>query len=104
MQFAYAQAQPAAARACANCHGARGEGGSTGAPPLAGQSREYLLVQLEAYADGRRQHSVMTAVARALQPAEREALAVYFATFKALLPPPQVGFRKSEVAVHKEKL
>ena len=49
---AEAAAQPAAARECANCHGSSGEGGLTGAPPLAGLPQTYLVQQLAAYADG----------------------------------------------------
>jgi cytochrome c553 len=91
MQVAYAQEPPAGVRACAACHGARGEGGTTGAPPLAGQSQAYLAQQLAAYADGRRQHSVMTPIARALAPEEREALAAYYAGLPLPTPPPQIG-------------
>lgn len=40
---------------CASCHGALGQGlESMGAPPLAGQSDWYLLVQLQHFANGRR--------------------------------------------------
>ena len=91
MQVAYAQAEPASVRACAACHGARGEGGTTGAPRLAGHSQAYLAQQLAAYADGRRQHSVMTPIARALPPEEREALAAYYARLPLPTPPPQIG-------------
>jgi cytochrome c553 len=90
-QVAYAQVEPARVRACAACHGARGEGGTTGAPRLAGQSQAYLAQQLSAYADGRRQHSVMNAIARDLRPEEIQALAAYYAGLPAPTPPPQIG-------------
>ena len=86
-----AAAQPAGAQACANCHGASGEGGLTGAPRLAGLPREYLALQLEGYASGARRHPVMTPIAQALTPAEREALAAYFAGLPAPRPAPQLG-------------
>lgn len=86
-----AHAQPASAQSCTGCHGAHGEGGSTGAPRLAGQPHAYLARQLEAYADGRREHSVMTPIAKGLQPQDRDALAAYYAGLKAPANPPQVG-------------
>jgi len=86
-----AASQPAGVENCARCHGARGEGGLTGAPPLAGLPMDYLARQLAAYADGRRQHSVMTPIARGLSPEEREALAAYYARLPAPTPPPQIG-------------
>jgi cytochrome c553 len=84
-------AQPAQAQACANCHGTRGEGGLTGAPLLAGRPQADLARQLAAYADGTREHSVMTPIAKRLTPQEREALAAYYAGLRAPPPPPQVG-------------
>jgi cytochrome c553 len=86
-----AHAQPASAQACTGCHGAHGEGGSTGAPRLAGQPHAYLARQLEAYADGRRVHSVMTPIAKGLQPQDRDALAAYYAGLQAPSKPPQLG-------------
>jgi cytochrome c553 len=78
-------------QACGNCHGAQGEGGSTGAPALAGQSKEYLLVQLEAYASGRRQHAVMTPIAKGLSPVERDAFATHYSRLQPRARPPQLG-------------
>ena len=92
-----AAAQPAGARACASCHGARGEGGLTGAPQLAGLPQAYLARQLAAYADGARQHSVMTPIAKGLTLQEREALAAYYAGLRAPPTPPQVGERPVEI-------
>jgi cytochrome c553 len=88
---AEAAAQPADVPACANCHGARGEGGLTGAPPLAGLPQAYLARQLAAYADGEREHPVMTPIAKRLTPHERAALAAYYAGLRAPPTPPQVG-------------
>jgi cytochrome c553 len=92
-----AAAQPAGARACASCHGARGEGGLTGAPPLAGLPQAYLASQLAAYARGERQHPVMTPIAARLTPQEREALAAYYAGLPTPPTPPQVGERPVEI-------
>jgi cytochrome c553 len=92
---AEAAAQPADARSCASCHGTRGEGGLTGAPPLAGLPQGYLARQLAAYADGSRQHSVMTPIAQRLTPQEREALDAYYSGLPAPLVPPQIGGYKA---------
>jgi cytochrome c553 len=66
--------------ACVACHGERGEG-RAGAlmPRLAGQPAGYLASQLDAYADGRRPHPVMTPIARALDEAQRRAVAGHYA-------------------------
>ena len=94
--FGGAQAQPANPQACAGCHGARGEGGSTGGPALAGQPQAYLVRQLDAYADGRRQHAVMSPIARGLRPEEREELAAYYARLQPPARPPQLGSYKND--------
>ena len=96
---AEAVAQPVDAQACASCHGSRGEGGLTGAPRLAGLPRDYFTQQLAAYADGARQHSVMTPIARALTAQEREALADYYAGLRVPPTPPQVGSNDTLVLV-----
>jgi cytochrome c553 len=87
-------AQPVAVRACANCHGSSGEGGLTGAPRLAGLPQTYLAQQLAAYAGGGRRHGVMTPIAQGLTPAEREAIAAYYAGLSAPHTPPQIGQRR----------
>ena len=74
---------PAGVPACSSCHGANGQG--VGAfPRLAGTGRTYLLEQLDAFANGSRQNPVMQPFAQKLTPAERVAVASYFAS----LPPP----------------
>jgi cytochrome c553 len=66
--------------ACMSCH-ADGVGGPIETPALAGQDREYMAAQLEAYASGARSNDVygrMREIARKLTPEEREQLARYF--------------------------
>jgi cytochrome c553 len=73
-----------AVTACASCHGAQGEGNAAANfPRIAGQPYAYLLLQLQSYADDRRQHAVMAPIAKAMSPAQREDAAAYFAS----LPP-----------------
>lgn len=68
-----------AAYACVACHGLDGRGDGAGAPRLAGLDRGYMTAQLEAYADGRRQHPEMQAAARKLTAPQRDAVSDYFA-------------------------
>ncbi len=69
---------------CARCHGAAGRGDSTGAfPRLDIQSAEYLLSSLQAFRDGHRQSGFMAGISGALDDADMETLAAYFATSQA---------------------
>lgn len=68
------------APACVTCHGARGEGNpAAGFPQLAGMGGAYLEEQLNAMANGSRVSPVMAATAKALDPAQRQAVARYYA-------------------------
>jgi len=67
--------------ACAACHGPAGY--VTAAPPLHGQQRAYLEVQLQAFASGTRHNDIgaqMRGIARALTPQEIASLAAYYAS------------------------
>lgn len=68
-----------AASACISCHGLDGLGNGAGTPRLAGLGRGYLEAQLEAYADGRRQHPEMAAIAKKLDAGQRQAVSDYCA-------------------------
>jgi cytochrome c553 len=66
--------------ACLSCH-VNGVGGPIETPVIIGQSREYMVAQLNAYANGTRKNDVygrMRDVSRKLTPEEREQLARYF--------------------------
>lgn len=65
---------------CAACHG-EGLVGREQFPRLAGQGHDYLLAQLNAFAQGRRKDpsGAMTAIAAALSEGDRQALAHYLA-------------------------
>ena len=65
--------------ACMSCH-TNGVGGPIETPTITGQNREYMVAQLNAYADGTRKNDVygrMRDIARRLTPEEREQLARY---------------------------
>ena len=63
-----------------SCH-TNGVGGPIETPTLAGQDREYMAAQLNAYASGVRRNVVygrMREIAERLTPEERQQLARYF--------------------------
>jgi cytochrome c553 len=65
---------------CAACHGAAGEGSSTGAiPRLAGQNADYLAHALSMFKDGTRASPVMQPIAKNLSDSDMRQLADYFA-------------------------
>ena len=66
--------------ACLSCH-INGVGGPIETPVIIGQNEEYLLAQMNAYADGTRKNDVygrMRDISRKLTPEERALLARYF--------------------------
>jgi cytochrome c553 len=66
--------------ACMLCHGVQGEGKPVANfPRLAGAGAAYLKEQLDAIANGSRVSPVMTAIAKTLEPAQREAVAQFYA-------------------------
>ena len=74
------QGTKAGALACSACHGAKGEGQpAAGIPRLAGHDTGYLLRQLDSFAEGKRKNDIMMPIASALTPAERKAVAAYYA-------------------------
>ena len=78
-----------AAMACITCHGARGQGDSSGAfPRLAGLPGWYMYKQLNDYAGGSRPNEVMTGIAQNLTPEEREAVSAYYAAVESPAVPP----------------
>jgi cytochrome c553 len=78
---------------CSRCHGVLGVGRpEEETPRLAGQPRLYLRKQLDDFAAGARVNERMTPVARALSPAQREAVAAYYASLHAIpYPEPPYG-------------
>jgi cytochrome c553 len=78
---------------CSRCHGVFGIGrAEEQTPRLAGQPRLYLHKQLDDFASGARVSGKMTAVARALTPAQREAVAAYYASLHSIpYPEPPYG-------------
>ena len=69
-------------KACAGCHGSKGQGRySITAPPLAGQSAETLKKKIKAYRDGERHNPAMRLVTQHLTDEEIARLADYYSSF-----------------------
>lgn len=65
---------------CAACHGVNGAGNpATGAPALAGLPAATIEAALGSMAKGQGGTALMQSIAQALSPAERQAVAAYFA-------------------------
>ena len=68
------------ATACATCHGEDGAGqAAAGFPRLAGQNKDYLLMQLHAFVQGSRNNPIMAPIAKALSQQEMTAVTAYYA-------------------------
>jgi cytochrome c553 len=71
----------AGAHACASCHGEAGEGiPADGYPRLSRMSLGYLVHQLDSFAEGKRGKVVMSSIAKALSPEDRQAVAAYYSS------------------------
>ncbi len=64
---------------CNRCHGEDGNSADPRMPSLAGQNRAYLERVLTLYSEGKRNNSMMSAMAGPLNEAERAALAAHYA-------------------------
>ncbi|MEM8840603.1 MAG: c-type cytochrome, partial [Pseudomonadota bacterium] len=75
-------ADPAAGRKkamqCQTCHGLDGIAQIPIAPHLAGESQIYLETQLKAFRNGKREHEMMTVVAKDLSDADISDLAAWY--------------------------
>ncbi|MEO8524620.1 MAG: cytochrome P460 family protein [Caldimonas sp.] len=69
---------PPLAAACQACHGREGISESGDFPNLAGQKKEYLVRQLEAFRSGQRKNDFMAAIAGQLGDADIGALALFW--------------------------
>lgn len=74
--------------ACALCHGPNGVATMPGAPNLAGQQAIYLSEQLKNYRSGKRQHEVMSYIAKPLTDEEITQLAAWYNSIKVTVEAP----------------
>jgi len=68
------------AAACAGCHGADGNSINPIWPNLAGQGSNYIAKQIHDFKAGRREDPLMTGMAMAVQDADVDDVAAYFAS------------------------
>ena len=70
------------AAVCSVCHGANGIAMMAEAPNLAGQQAIYLEEQLRNYRSGKRNHEVMTVMAKALSDKDIDDLVAWYAAIQ----------------------
>lgn len=75
-----AAAGKAKSATCAACHGADGNSVNPEWPKIAGQHASYIVLQLQAYKDGKRQNALMMPMAMGLSDADMQDLAAYYAS------------------------
>ena len=84
--------------ACTGCHGKEGRAASDGFyPRIAGKPAGYLLQQLRAFRDGRRQYALMTTLLDPLSDAYLTEIAEHFASIDLPYPAPQAPTAPAEV-------
>lgn len=76
------------AQQCITCHGQLGLSQNPGAPNLAGQPAIYLVEQLRAFRSGKRQHQVMSLIAKPLKDDEIADLAAWYASLEVSVKAP----------------
>lgn len=76
------------ARQCQTCHGIDGIARIPIAPHIAGESEIYLATQLKAFRSGKREHEIMSVVAKDLSDEDIADLAAWYASieFSVTLP------------------
>ena len=84
-QLPAGEAVPSGAAACIACHGAHGEGNSSGVPRLAGQDAEYLSHALSRFKAGTRDSPIMQSIAESLSEEQMREMAAFFSKQSAPL-------------------
>ena len=88
-------------KACAACHGARGEGvASVYFPRLSGKPEGYLFNQLAAFKSGRRRYPPMNYLLKFMPDLYLHAMAAYFAADHAPLPATTPSTASTDVLTH----
>jgi cytochrome c553 len=64
---------------CQTCHGQDGIAKLPGAPNLAGQAQDYMVMSLNAYRSGERKNDIMNTIAQSLKDADIADLTAYYA-------------------------
>ena len=79
------------ARQCSTCHGIDGIAKIPIAPHLAGESQVYIETQLKAFRNGKREHEMMTVVAKGLSDEDISDLAKWYAAIEITATMPEIA-------------
>ncbi len=75
---------------CQTCHGMDGQATTAMVPNLSGQQKQYLVIQLEAFRSGKRQHAQMNIVAQMLTDDEIDNVAEWYSDIKVFVEAPEL--------------
>jgi cytochrome c553 len=78
----------AKAQMCTVCHGPMGIAVAPETPNLAGEPEGYIARQLRAFRNGKRQHEVMTVIAKSLSDEDIDNVAAWFNSIKVTASAP----------------
>lgn len=73
---------------CQTCHGMDGQSTLAMVPNLSGQQKQYIIIQLEAFRAGSRQHAQMNIIAQMLSDDDIENVADWYSNIKVSIEPP----------------
>ncbi len=76
------------AQMCAVCHGPMGIAAAPETPNLAGEPEGYIGRQLRAFRSGKRQHEVMSVIAKSLSDEDIDNVAAWFNSIKVTATAP----------------
>ncbi|QKV17721.1 c-type cytochrome [Oricola thermophila] len=77
------------AAACRTCHGIDGIAKIPIAPHIAGESEIYLQTQLKAFRSGKREHEIMSVIAKDLSDEDIADLAAWYASIRISVELPE---------------
>ena len=78
-----------AQQVCMTCHGLDGQATIPLAAHISGQQKDYLIIQLENYNSGKRQHDQMSIIAKMLSDEDIENLAEWYSSIEVTVTPPE---------------
>ena len=79
----------AKAKACQACHGIDGLAKIPAAPHIAGENAVYLITQLKAFRSGKRQHEIMSVIAKQLTDEDISDLAAWYSGIQITVVVPE---------------
>jgi len=73
---------------CQTCHGLDGQATVAMAANLSGQEKDYVVIQLKAFRDGKRQHPQMSIIAQSLSDEDIENVAEWYSSIRVTVEMP----------------